>query len=168
MIVFDTLFTLLIIYLFIYCVYQLFFYIKANDISRYFEIHETARNLVIDKHKLCVMIYATHKDKNLDKLLNILNNQSYDKENYEVHVAYQKEETDTAPSRDFALGARIHNIQNPDYFSKDKALNLLINKMLSESEVKADAFVFLGKPLDSRQDFCFFFVRKHCFNRQEK
>lgn len=144
MIVFDTLFTLLIIYLFIYCIYQLFFYIKANDIAKYFEAHESARNLVTDKRKLCVLIYATHKDKNLDRLLNILNNQTYEKEDYEVHVAYQREETDTTPSRDFALGARIHNIQNPDYFSKDKALNLLINKMLSEAEVKADAFVFLG------------------------
>ena len=114
MIIFDTIFALLIIYLFIYCVYQLFFYVKANDIDKFFEMHEKTRNLVIDKHKLCVIIYATHKDKNLDRLLNVLNNQSYPKENYEVHVAYQREETDTSSVRDFALGARIHNIQNPD------------------------------------------------------
>ncbi len=142
MIVFDILFVLLIIYLFIYCIYQLFFFIKANDIEKYFEMQEKTRSIAIEKNKLCVLIYATHKDKNLDKLLNVLNNQSYQKEHYEVHVAYQREENDTSPSRDFALGARIHNIQNPDYFTKDKAINLLLNKLLPEN--KFDAYVFLG------------------------
>ncbi|MBR3604575.1 MAG: hypothetical protein IKL52_00930 [Candidatus Gastranaerophilales bacterium] len=142
MIVFDTLFILLIIYLFIYCAYQLFFFIKARDIEQYFEMHEKTRSIVLEKRKLCVIIYATIKDKNLDKLLGILNNQSYSKENYEVHVVYQKEENDASVSRDFALGARIHNIQNPDYFSKDKAVNLFLQKMIEEQ--KFDAYVFLG------------------------
>lgn len=142
MIVFDTLFILLILYLFIYCIYQLFFYIKANDIEKYFDIQEKIRNIVNSKKKLCVLIYASIKDKNLDKLLNKLNNQTYDRECYEVHVAYKKDENDTNFARDFAFGAKIHNIQNPDYFSKDKAINLLVRKMLSED--KFDAFVFLN------------------------
>lgn len=142
MIVFDTLFVLLTVYLFVYCIYQLFFFIKANDIEKYFEMHEKTRSIVIDKRKLCVIIYATNKDKKLDNLLGVLNNQTYSKEFYEVHVAYQKDENDTSPSRDFALGARIHNIQNPDYFSKDKAVNLLVQKMIMED--KFDAYVFLG------------------------
>lgn len=142
MIVFDILFDILIIYLFIYCIYQLFFFIKARNIERFFDMHEKTRSIVLDKKKLCVLIYATNKDKNLDKLLSVLNNQSYSKDNYEVHVVYQKDEHDSTPSRDFALGARIHNIQNPDYFSKDKAVNLLIQKMIPEN--KFDAFVFLG------------------------
>ena len=142
MIVFDTLFVLLTVYLFVYCIYQLFFFIKANDIEKYFEMHEKTRSIVIDKRKLCVIIYATNKDKKLDNLLGVLNNQTYSKEFYEVHVAYQKDENDTSPSRDFALGARIHNIQNPDYFSKDKAVNLLVQKMITED--KFDAYVFLG------------------------
>ena len=142
MIVFDILFILLIIYLFVYCGYQLFFYIKARDIEKYFEMHEKTRSIMIDKRKLCVIIWATCKDKNLDKLLSVLNSQSYSKENYEVHVVYQKEENDTSATRDFALGARIHNIQNPDYFSKDKAVNLFVQKMIEEQ--KFDALVFLG------------------------
>jgi hypothetical protein len=83
MIVFDTLFILLIIYLFIYCAYQLFFFIKARNIEKYFEMQEKTRNIVIEKRKLCVVIWATSKDKNLDKLLSTLNMQSYAKENYE-------------------------------------------------------------------------------------
>ncbi len=142
MILFDLLFALLMAYLFIYCIYQLFFYIKANDIEKYFEIHEKTRNIVADKKRLCVLIYASCKDKHLDELLNILNNQSYNKDYYEVHVAYKRDESDTSLERDFALGARIHNIQNPDYFSKDKAVNLLLRKMLPEN--KFDAFIFLN------------------------
>ena len=142
MIVFDTLFTLLIIYLFIYCIYQLFFYLKARGINNFFSLQERTRSVIKDKNKLCVMIYATHKDKELDRLLEVLNTQTYEKENYEVHVAYKKEETDTTIERDFAIGAQFHNIQNPDYFSKDKAVNLLLQKMLMDSQF--DAYVFLG------------------------
>ena len=80
MIVFDTLFVLLIIYLFVYCVYQLFFYIKANGIEKYYEMQETTRSIIVDKKKICVVIWATQKDKNLDKLLGVLNSQSYPKE----------------------------------------------------------------------------------------
>ena len=142
MIVFDTLFVLLIVYLFIYCAYQLFFYIKANDIEKYFEMHEKTRSIVLDKRKICVIIWASAKEKNLEKLLSVLNNQTYSKDNYEVHVVYQKEENDTTAAKDYMLGAQIHNIQNPDYFSKDKAVNLLVQKMIEEQSF--DAYVFLG------------------------
>lgn len=143
MIVFDTLFALVTIYIFIYCIYRLFFLIKANDIEKYFEMQEKTRSIVVDKNKLCVIIYATFKDRrNLERLLNILNNQSYKKECYEVHVAYQREESDTSVSCDSMHGAKIHNIQNSDYFSKDKAVNLLLDKFIEED--KFDAYVFLG------------------------
>ena len=142
MIVFDVIFAIIIIYLFVYCIYQLFFFIKANNIEEYFKMQEKTRSINIDKKKLCVIIYATNKDKNLDRLLSILNNQSYSKDDYEVHVVFQKDENDNSPTRDFALGARIHNIQNPDYFSKDKAVNLFIQKMIPDS--KFDAYVFIG------------------------
>ena len=142
MIVFDVIFAIIIIYLFVYCIYQLFFFIKANNIEEYFKMQEKTRSINIDKKKLCVIIYATNKDKNLDRLLSILNNQSYSKDDYEFHVVFQKDENDNSLSRDFALGARIHNIQNPDYFSKDKAVNLFIQKMIPDS--KFDAYVFIG------------------------
>ena len=142
MIVFDILFIALIVYLFVYCIYQLFFFIKANHIEKFFEMHEHSRSVTLRQNNLCVIIYATNKDKNLDKLLSVLNSQTYSKENYDVHVVYQRDESDTSILRDFALGARIHNIQNPDYFSKDKAINLFVQKLIPES--KFDAYVFLG------------------------
>ena len=142
MIVFDVMFIFLIFYLFLYCIYQLFFFIKAASIEKHFEMIEKTRSVVLEKRKLCVIIWATYKDKNLDKLLNILNLQTYSKEHYEVHVIYQKDDNDPSNLRDFAYGAFIHNIQNPDYFSKDKAINLFVNKMLEEQDF--DAYVFIG------------------------
>ncbi len=142
MILFDVLFAIIIIYLFIYCIYQLFFYIKARNLDNFAYEQEINRSKVTENKRLCVLIYATSRDKNLDKLLASLNNQDYSKDNYEVHVAFQKDMNDTNAERDFALGARIHNIQNPDFFSKDKALNLLIQKLLPEKNF--DAFIFLG------------------------
>ena len=72
MIVFDTIFALVTIYIFIYCAYQLFFLIKAKDIEHYFEMQEKTRSIAVEKNKLCVIIYASQKDKNLERLLNIL------------------------------------------------------------------------------------------------
>ena len=143
MIVFDTLFSVLIIYLFIYCIYQLFFFLKARDIETYFDIQEKTRSTVLNAKKLCVVIFATYKDKNLDKLLSTLNNQSYEKENYEVHVAYYVDNVDNSPVREYALGATIHNIQNPEYNSKDKAVNLVVEKLEQDEEKSFDAYIFL-------------------------
>ena len=142
MIVFDTLFIILIIYIFIYCVYQLFFSIGAKKLDIYFNELEKSRCEAKDEKNLCVVIFANYKNKNLDNLLSALNTQTYTKEKYQVHVVYQKDENDTSISRDFAYGAQIHNIQNPDYFSKDKAMNLFLDKMLDDETI--DAYVFVG------------------------
>ncbi len=142
MIIFDVLFVVIIIYLFIYCIYQLFFYIKARNLESYAYEQELNRSKITENKKFCILIYATNKDRNLDNLLISLNNQDYEKENYEVHVVFQRDEKDGSIARDFAYGAKIHNIENPDYFSKDRALNLIIQKLTPDN--KCDAFVFLG------------------------
>ena len=112
--------------------YQLFFSIGAKKLDIYFNELEKSRCEAKDEKNLCVVIFANYKNKNLDNLLSALNTQTYTKEKYQVHVVYQKEENDATASRDFALGARIHNIQNPDYFSKDKAVNLFLQKMIEK------------------------------------
>lgn len=143
MIVFDIISAFLIIYLLLYCIYRLVFFIKAKNIESFFEEQESKRSTVSALRKICVLIYTQGKSKNLNKLLEVLANQSYDKENYEVHVAFKKEENDPLPSAEFGYGAVIHYIENPDYFTKDKAINLLIEKMIPEKNF--DAYVFLGE-----------------------
>ena len=52
MIVFDILFILLVLYIFVYCIYKLFFYVKAKDIDKYLEFLENSRNLVVTQNKI--------------------------------------------------------------------------------------------------------------------
>jgi len=143
MIVFDILFILLVLYIFAYCIYQLFFFIKARDIDKYFEYLENSRNLVVVQNKLIIILFATHKDKKLDNLLIALNNQTYSKNLYEIHVAYQRLENDTTPKRDIAYGAYIHEYNAEDYRTKDRCVNELVGELLNNEETQG-AFVFLG------------------------
>lgn len=142
MIVFDILFILLLLYIFIYCIYQLFFYVKAKDIDKYFEYLENSRNLVVVQNKLCIILFATHKDKKLDNLLISLNNQSYLKDLYEIHVAYQRLENDTSIQRDIAYGAYIHEYAVNDFPTKDRCINELLGELLKDDSL--EAFIFLG------------------------
>ncbi len=94
------------------------------------------------KNKLCVIIWADDKNKNLFGLLDSLNNQTYLKENYDVNVIYKNSAREKTQVPDFAHGARIHSIENPEFFSKNKAITTFLERIITEN--KYDAFVFLG------------------------
>lgn len=138
MMLFDFLFVVIGLYLLIYCIYQLFFSIKANKIEEYFEIQEKTRSVSINKNRLCVIVYVTDNDK-ADNLFNSLLNQTYDKENYDIQAVYQK----TANiEKQFPHGVKVYNIQDEEYYTKDKAVNKFLDEILPEK--KYDAYVFLG------------------------
>ena len=96
----------------------------------------------LKENKLCVAIWANSKHKRLEDLLKSLNNQTYSKQNYSVHVIVQREKDTVNFLPECIYGAIIHNIENPEFFSKDKALSVFVEKLLPEN--KFDAFVFLG------------------------
>lgn len=96
----------------------------------------------LKENKLCVVIWANSKHKKLKNLLESLNNQTYSKQNYSVHVVAQREKNSTNYLPECVYGAIVHYIENPEYFSKDKALTVFIEKLIPEN--KFDAFVFLG------------------------
>ena len=133
---------ILFAYLLIYSLYFLTFVIKSFQTKKYLKIQEN--NLILNEaeNKLCVIIWASEKNKNLYKLLECLNNQTYPKHNYEVHVMYKNTSKLKATVPDFAHGARIHNIENPEYAGKDRAITTFLERVITES--KFDAFVFLG------------------------
>lgn len=129
-------------YLIIYSIYFLTFVIKSFQAKRFLKIQENKLILNEAQNKLCVIIWASEKNKNLYKLLEVLNNQTYSKSNYEVHVMYKNTSKMKTTVPDFAHGARIHNIENPEYAGKDRAITMFLEKIITES--KFDAFVFLG------------------------
>lgn len=129
-------------YLLIYSVYFLTFVTKSFQAKKDLKIQENKLILNDAQNKLCVIIWASEKNKNLYKLLECLNNQTYSKQNYEVHVMYKNTSKLKSTVPDFAHGARIHNIENPEYTGKDRAITAFLERVITES--KFDAFVFLG------------------------
>ena len=96
----------------------------------------------LKENRLCVVIWASSKHKKLEELLESLNNQTYSKQNYSVHVIAQREKDSVNFLPECVHGAIIHYIENPEYFSKDKAVSMFVEKLLPEN--KFDAFVFVG------------------------
>ena len=92
-------------------------------------------------NNLCVVIWADSSNKKLYNLLKILDNQTFPRSNYEVHVIF-KRDRENVSMPEIAYGAQVHIIENPEYFSKDKAVSLLVEKIVAEN--RFSAFVFLG------------------------
>lgn len=134
---------LIFIYLIVYSIYFLTFVIKSFGAKKYIEEQYSELNATSAENKLCVIIWADGRNKNLFGLLDSLNNQTYAKENYDVNVIYKNSSREKTPVPDFAHGARIHSIENPEFFSKNKAITTFLERIIENSN-QYDAFVFLG------------------------
>ena len=142
MIVVDLIAYLIFLYLTVYAIYFLTFVIKSFGSKKYVEGQYSELSAVSAKNKLCVIIWADDRNKNLFGLLDSLNNQTYEKENYDVNVIYKNSAREKTKIPDFAHGARIHSIENPEFFSKNKAITTFLERIITDN--KYDAFVFLG------------------------
>lgn len=131
----------LFVYIIIYSIYTLTLNIKAFGAKQYIQDSKMLLDSSNAQNNLCVLVWADSSNKNLYDLLKILDNQTLNRMNYEVHVVFKKD-GESAPLASSVYGAQIHIIENPDYFSKDKALSLFVNKMVEER--RFSAFVFLG------------------------
>jgi|GEM_PF-1492746 len=135
---------LIFLYLIVYSIYFLTFVIKSFSAKKYIEEQYEELSAATAKNRLCVMIWADDKNKNLFGLLDSLNKQTYAKENYDVHVIYKNSAREKTQIPDFAHGARIHSIENPEFFSKNKAITTFLERIIADADNKYDAFVFLG------------------------
>ena len=131
-------------YLFLYGIYLLTVNLKALLSKKKFLNGEYTLqdSEEFKRNKLCVVIWANSKSKKLETLLKALNEQTYGKENYSVHVVYAKDSNSLLYTPDCMSGAQIHCIENPEFFKKNKALNTFLSKLIADS--KFDAYVFLG------------------------
>ena len=76
---------------------------------------------VLDVKNAWNKVLSEDRRKELESLANeVMGEVLLDENGNVLKLGYQKDETDTTFARDFALGARIHNIQNPDYFQISK------------------------------------------------
>lgn len=133
------------VYLVIYGVYLLTINLKSllsSNSFLYENSPENYKNGELKNNKLCVIIFANSKSRRLEPLLHALNEQTYGKENYSVHVIYAKDSNSLLYTPDCMAGAQIHCVENPEFFKKNKALNAFMEKLIQGS--KFDACVFLG------------------------
>ncbi|MCD8024250.1 MAG: hypothetical protein LUE64_01815 [Candidatus Gastranaerophilales bacterium] len=134
---------LVFIYLILYGVYLFTVNLKAFLSAKKFLSGNAPKISDTDKkNRICVIIFANSKSKRLEPLLQAVNNQTYDKQNYSCQVVFAKDSNSLMYTPDCMAGAQIHCIENPEYFTKNKALNLFTEKLLVTS--KFDVFVFLG------------------------
>ena len=108
---------LIFLYLITYGLYLLTINLKALFSSGRFLVENSPEHFTAEKeNKFCVIIYANSKTKHLEHILNNLNNQTYDKKNYSVHVIFAKDSNSLLYTPDFMAGAMIHCIENSEYF----------------------------------------------------
>ncbi|MDO5436618.1 MAG: hypothetical protein Q4F80_00260, partial [bacterium] len=133
------------VYLVLYGVYLLTINLKALLSANSFLRENSPEKFKTDdfrNNKICVIIFANSKSKRLEPLLQALNEQKYDKANYSTHVVFAKDSNSLLYTPDCMAGAQIHCIENAEFFKKNKALNLFIEKLITGA--KFDAYVFLG------------------------
>ena len=140
----NFIFLIIFIYLLVYGVYLLNINIKAFGSGKFLALNAPEKYTTEEfkNNKICVIIFANSKTKRLEPLLKALNEQTYSKENYSVHVVFAKDSNVILYTPDCMAGAQIHSIENKEYFKKDKAINLFIDKLIQTS--KFDSYVFLG------------------------
>ena len=131
----------LFIYIIIYSIYTLTLNIKAFSARDFVSENKALLESSSSLNSLCVIIWADSTNRHLYDLLKVLDNQTFPRQNYEVHVIFKRDKENVSIP-EFVYGASVHIIENPEYFSKDKAVSLFVEKIVSEG--KFSAFVFLG------------------------
>jgi hypothetical protein len=124
--------------------------LKSFKAQSYIEEQSMLNDAVKTQNKLCVIVWA-NKSHDVFEILQALNSQTYSRDNYDVHLISICPDKALTRLPDFAHGARIHTIENPNYFSKDKAVSVFVEKILKEE--KFNAFVFLGANRIIKEDY---------------
>ena len=147
----NFLLVVLFLYLAVYATYLFTLNLRSFKSRRYLEELSEYNTQVEGEKKLCVLVWATSKDRNVFELLKVLNSQTYNRSNYDVHVISICDGNPGSKLPDFAHGARIHNIENSEFFSRNKAMTVFIEKIIHEAQF--DAFVFLGANRMIKEDY---------------
>ncbi len=141
MLIINLLVFFLFVYIIIYSIYTLTLNINAFKVREFVDDTKMLLESGGSLNNLCVIIWADSTNKKLYDLLKMLNNQTYPKENYDVHVIFKKDKENISIP-ETVYGAQMHIIENPEYFSKDKAVSLFCEKIVAEN--RFSAFVYLG------------------------
>lgn len=142
MLIDDIIINLLIIlflYLVIFVIYyavSVFLSTKKNQIG--IEKKYLAQDL---PGNLIVIVYALEGENSVVELANMLKNQRYPKDNYQVHVLFDNVTSETPDLVANLGGIKVWRINKGTVMGKDEALSWLLERLISFRNV--NAFVFL-------------------------
>ncbi len=133
---------LLFTYLLIFIIYYTSVVFSGKHIGKFLNKIDKTK---VHEQKLAVIVYASNNIKNHDitRLLETLNNQEYEKNNYSLNIILDGCDDETANMLEFIGGARIYRTGTPNApIGKDVAISDVLERALVTSN--AEGYVFLN------------------------
>ena len=133
---------LLFTYLLIYLIYYICVVFSCKKFGKFLNKIDKTK---VHEQKLAVIVYTDNNIKNHDitRLLETLNNQEYEKNNYSLNIILDGCDDETANMLEFIGGAKIYRTGTTNApIGKDVAISDVLERTLVTSN--ADGYVFLN------------------------
>ncbi len=149
----NLLVSILFIYLLIYSIYLLTLNIKSFSAHKFFQENAPDAEAHKDNKKFCIIVWVKDKDKNPNKIVHSLNSQDYPKELFDVNIINSQSDDNHKRITLTGENVYIHQVDNPEFFSKDRAVSIFVEKIISNKEISYDGFIFLDSDRYITKDF---------------
>ncbi|MDD3236956.1 MAG: glycosyltransferase family 2 protein [Candidatus Gastranaerophilales bacterium] len=99
-------------------------------------------------NNIVVIIYAQNDEKTVVPMLEMLNKQTYPKNNYQIHIILDNCTDDSANKLEFIGGAKVWRLSDGAPMGKDEAISWLLERLISFQNVNAFAFLNANRVVD--------------------
>ena len=125
---------ILFVYLLIYSIYLLTLNIKSFGAKNFFKKDEENQDIKENNRKYCVIVWTKEKDRNPEKILYSLEAQDYNKELFDIHMINIYDNDNHRRINKSAENLQIHQVTNPEFYSKDKAISMFVEKIIQSKD----------------------------------
>lgn len=140
----DILVNLLIIfftYILIFSIYYAVTVVSCRNITRFVRRFKFASCV---PNNIAVIVYVDNQNTNISSLLEMLNKQEYQKENYQTHIILDGCNDELGNMLEFIGGAKVYRLGDENFpLGKNEAINFVIESLLID-RLNINAFVFLN------------------------
>lgn len=132
------------------CLFLLILYIPR--IAYYFAAFRNQPRLINEhKNRLAILVPAKNESKSIQALFDSLNNQTYDRDYFDIHVIVEDFRDPTVAMAKRSVNATIHVV--PEQTRKGEALDGALKKILRENPNKYAAFIIIDADNLAHEDF---------------
>ncbi|CDC21333.1 glycosyl transferase 2 family protein [Clostridium sp. CAG:306] len=130
----------LLVYVMAYTVYFTACVFNSTKAKRF--LLKQKYNAAAQPNNMIIIIYARNNESTIVPLLEALNKQNYNRENYQTHIILDHCTDNSSNILEFIGGAKIWRVGENAPVGKDEAVSWILEGLLSYQNV--DAFVFLS------------------------